>query len=54
MREVCRQIGGPWPGLDVIFLARPALTQATYSKVLTALEKAIARIIDEEQPCEDD
>lgn len=36
MREICREVGGPWPGYDVIFLAKASLTSASYSKVLEA------------------
>lgn len=42
MREVCRALGGPWPGYDVIFLAKSSLTGASYSKVLKACDKAVA------------
>lgn len=42
MREVCRALGGPWPGYDVIFLAKSSLTDASYSKVLKACDKAVA------------
>lgn len=53
MRAICQEIGGPWPGLDVIFLARKALTQASYSKVLSACQKASRRFASEERACED-
>ena len=42
MREVCHALGGPWPGYDVIFLAKSSLTDASYSKVLKACDKAVA------------
>lgn len=41
MRALCRDLGGPWPNCDVIFLARRQTTQATYSKVLDACEKTL-------------
>lgn len=41
MRAICRDLGGPWPGYDVIFLARQSLPEATYSKVLKACEKTV-------------
>ncbi|MBR5259344.1 MAG: ribonuclease P protein component [Eggerthellaceae bacterium] len=41
MRAICRDLGGPWPGYDVIFLAKQSLPDATYSKVLKACEKTI-------------
>lgn len=42
MRAVCRDLGGPWVGCDVIFLARRQTTQVAYSKVLDACEKALS------------
>ena len=47
MRAICHELGGPWPGLDVIFLARKGLTQASYSKVLSACQKAADRFVPE-------
>lgn len=41
MRALCRDLGGPWEGFDVIFLARRQTTQVTYSKVLNACEKTL-------------
>ncbi|MBQ9954731.1 MAG: ribonuclease P protein component [Eggerthellaceae bacterium] len=41
MRAVCRDLGGPWPGYDVIFLAKSSITAADYSKVLKACEKTV-------------
>lgn len=43
LRALCRELGGPWPGYDVIFLAKSSLVGATYSKVLTACESALSR-----------
>jgi len=48
MLALCRETGGPWPGYDVIFLAKPAVTQASYSKVLSACRTALARCFHEE------
>ncbi|WP_139651391.1 ribonuclease P protein component [Raoultibacter phocaeensis] len=42
MRAICRELGGPWPDYDVIFLAKRQTTQAKYSKVLGACEKALS------------
>lgn len=42
MRALCRDLGGPWPGYDVVFLAKRQTTQATYSKVLNACVKALS------------
>lgn len=43
MRALCRDLGGPWPGCDVIFLAKSSLTTSSYSKVLNACDKALQR-----------
>ena len=34
MRAVCHELGGPWEGFDVIFLAKSGVCRASYSKVL--------------------
>lgn len=41
MRAICREIGGPWQGCDVIFLAKSSIMRASYSKVLTVCENAL-------------
>ncbi|WP_165052734.1 MULTISPECIES: ribonuclease P protein component [unclassified Adlercreutzia] len=41
MRAICRDLGGPWAGYDVIFLAKSSLTVASYSKVLKACDKML-------------
>ena len=41
MRAICRDLGGPWPGYDVIFLARQTLPDASYGRVLKACEKTV-------------
>ena len=41
MRSLCRDLGGPWEGYDVIFLAKSSLTSANYSKVLKACDKTL-------------
>lgn len=46
MRAVCHELGGPWPGYDVIFLAKRQTTTATYSKVLDATRKALSQVMD--------
>lgn len=43
MRALCRDLGGPWVGYDVIFLAKSPLTAVSYSKVLNACGKALQR-----------
>lgn len=44
MRALCHDCGGPWDNLDVIFLAKAALTETSYSKVFNACEKAVKRL----------
>ncbi|WP_165172145.1 ribonuclease P protein component [Adlercreutzia sp. ZJ242] len=41
MRAMCRDLGGPWVGYDVIFLAKSSITGASYSKVLKACDKML-------------
>ncbi|WP_342395008.1 ribonuclease P protein component [Gordonibacter sp. An230] len=43
MREVCRALGGPWAGYDVIFLAKSSLMRCSYSKVLAACSESLER-----------
>ena len=43
LREICRCLGGPWPSFDVIFIAKSTIMDASYSKVLNACEKTLAR-----------
>ena len=39
LRSLCRDLGGPWQNYDVIFLAKSALKDANYSKVLKSCEQ---------------
>lgn len=41
MRALCRDLGGPWENVDVVFLAKRQTTQVKYSKVLKACETAL-------------
>ena len=43
MRAICREVGGPWDGFDVVFLAKSGITSAPYGKVLDASLKAVSR-----------
>lgn len=45
MRALCRELNGPWPRLDVVFLARSSLCQAPYHKVLKACSDVSDRIV---------
>lgn len=43
MRSLCRDLGGPWPGFDVVFLAKKALLQESYADVVDAGRRALRR-----------
>lgn len=45
MREICRELGGPWDGLDVVFLAKGKITAHSYSRVLEACDEASRRFV---------
>ena len=49
MREICRELGGPWPNIDVVFLAKKKTTELTYSKVLETCKKTFATILNDDQ-----
>ena len=38
MRAVAHEMGAPWPGYDVVFIAKPTTTIHKYSKVLQQAE----------------
>lgn len=41
MREIARNLGGPWDGFDVVFVAKRATTEQMYSKVREQAEKLL-------------
>ena len=43
LRAICRDLGGPWVGYDVIFVARSSTTTSDYSKVLKASKKLVSK-----------
>ncbi len=43
MREIARQIGAPWVGYDVLFIAKRGITSVSYSKVLEATKDTMSR-----------
>lgn len=45
MRELARQVNAPWPGYDVLFVAKRAVTDASYSKVLTATKDTVGKSV---------
>ena len=42
-KAICRELGGPFPNLDVIFLAKSGICRAKYSKVLETCDEALKR-----------
>ncbi|WP_240480593.1 ribonuclease P protein component [Denitrobacterium detoxificans] len=47
MRAVCRDLGGPWEGFDVVFLAKGFVLEQEYSKVLSSCRAQISRFAGE-------
>lgn len=47
MRAICRDLGGPWTGYDVVFIARKSTMSCEYSKVLSASKKLLKKSIGE-------
>ena len=43
MREVCRALGGPWEGYDVLFLAKQPLLETKYADVCAEGRKLVRR-----------
>ncbi len=43
MREAVRRCGGPWPGMDVALVARPAVADAAPGEVDEAVEHLVER-----------
>ena len=41
MREVCREVGGPFPGYDVAFVARKGATEAVYADMVSHLKSRV-------------
>ncbi len=41
MRAIARELGAPWAGYDVVFLAKRGILDEDYSKVLFACRKLI-------------
>lgn len=51
MRAVCHDLGGPWPNLDVIFLAKGSLCRVPYDKVLQTCGAATRRLASGGEGC---
>ena len=45
LREICRTIGGQKPGLDIVFIAKRKINDASYSKVLEACQELVNRAV---------
>lgn len=43
MREVCKIIGGPFPGYDVVFLAKRKVNESSFSEMVIHAEKALKK-----------
>ncbi|MEY8561517.1 ribonuclease P protein component [Eggerthellaceae bacterium 3-80] len=41
MRAICQDLKGPWSAYNIVFLAKSNICEVSYSKVLTASEKAL-------------
>lgn len=45
MREIAKYLDAPWDNFDVLFVAKRALTETTYSKVLYACENTVQKSV---------
>ena len=43
LREVCRQVGGPWQEYDVVMLAKQNILTASYWDVVNACRRALEK-----------
>jgi len=43
MRGVCSSVGGPFPGYDVVFLARRGVADASFEEMVSHVQKALKR-----------
>ena len=43
MRSVCQQVGGPFPGYDVVFLARGNINEAAFGDMVEHTLKALMK-----------
>jgi len=43
LRETVKRVGGPWPGWDVVLIARPSTSTASASSLDGALKKLLVR-----------
>ena len=45
MRAICRELGGPWAGCDVLFLAKRPLLELPYDRVKDETRAAVRRAV---------
>ena len=43
MREICRNLGGPWEEYDIIFLAKQHITTAPFDQVIHFCAKGLSQ-----------
>ena len=43
MREACREVGGPFPGYDVAFVARRDIQDVQFSVLVNHLERSLVK-----------
>ena len=43
MRAICKDVGGPFPGYDVVFLAKKKITGAFHSDIVSSTIKTIEK-----------
>ena len=46
MRAIAHDLGGPWQGYDVVFIAKRGILDEEYSKVLFACQKLIRTYVE--------
>ena len=47
LRAIAMDLNGPWPGYDVVFIARSSTTSDSYSKVLCACKRLLMKSMSE-------
>lgn len=43
MREVCRAVGGPFPGYDIAFVARHKVSESNYNDIVSHVRKSLVK-----------
>ena len=44
MRAAATELGGPWPGLDVVFIARSKTGRADHAKLVREMRKCLTEL----------